>query len=130
MGAEVLRGDLNDTCVLRAGALDSDGVIHLAYEHRLGQVGGAQADAKAVETFATALAGSGKPMVISGATLVTPGRPATERDEPIAEDPSPPAWPTCGRPSRPQGTASDLPWSCCPARCTARVNVTASSPSS
>jgi len=87
MGAEVLRGDLNDTGALRAGALDSDGVIHLAYEHSLGQAGGAQADAKAIETFTTALAGSGKPMVISGATLVTPGRPATERDELIAEGP-------------------------------------------
>ncbi len=31
MGAEVLRGDLNDTGVLRAGTLDSDGVIHLAF---------------------------------------------------------------------------------------------------
>src|ERR1700677_2026907 len=30
MGAEVLRGDLNDIDVLRAGARDSDGVIHLA----------------------------------------------------------------------------------------------------
>jgi len=27
----VLRGDLNETDVLRAGALDSDGVIHLAF---------------------------------------------------------------------------------------------------
>jgi nucleoside-diphosphate-sugar epimerase len=87
MGAEVLRGDLNDTGTLRAGALDSDGVIHLAYEHSLGQAGGAPADARAIETFATALAGSGKPLVISGATIVTPGRPATERDELIAEGP-------------------------------------------
>src|SRR5580693_10207830 len=31
LGAEVLRGDLNDTGVLRAGILDSDGVIHLAF---------------------------------------------------------------------------------------------------
>src|SRR6202012_6289077 len=30
MGADALRGDLNDTGILRAGALDSDGVIHLA----------------------------------------------------------------------------------------------------
>lgn len=87
MGAEVLRGDLNDTDVLRAGALDNDGVIHLAYEHELGQIGGAPADAKAIETFATALAGSGKPLVISGATIVVPGRPATERDELIAQGP-------------------------------------------
>jgi nucleoside-diphosphate-sugar epimerase len=87
MGADVLRGDLNDADVLRAGALDSDGVIHLAYEHARGQAGGSQTDAKAIETFATVLAGSGRPMVISGATLVTPGRPATERDELIAQGP-------------------------------------------
>ncbi len=31
--------------------------------------------------------GSGKPLVISGATLVTPGQPATERDELIAAGP-------------------------------------------
>lgn len=31
MGAEVLRGDLNDTGVLRAGTHGSDGVIHLAF---------------------------------------------------------------------------------------------------
>ena len=37
--------------------------------------------------FVTGLAGSGKPLVISGATLVTPGRPATERDELIAAGP-------------------------------------------
>jgi nucleoside-diphosphate-sugar epimerase len=87
MGGDVLLGDLNDIDVLRAGTLECDGVIHLAYEHALGQVGGAQSDAEAIETFATALADSGKPMVISGATLVRPGRLATERDELIAEGP-------------------------------------------
>jgi hypothetical protein len=44
-------------------------------------------DAAAIETFAASLAGSGKPMLISGATMVTPGRPATERDELIAQGP-------------------------------------------
>jgi nucleoside-diphosphate-sugar epimerase len=88
MGAEVLRGDLNDTGSLRAGALDSDGVIHLAYiDSRTGIEAAAQADATAIETFAASLAGSGKPMLISGATLATPGRPATERDELIAAGP-------------------------------------------
>jgi nucleoside-diphosphate-sugar epimerase len=87
MGAEVLRGDLNDPDALRAGALDSDGIIHLAYEHNLGQAGGAQTDAGAIEAFATALAGTGKPMVISGATLTTPGRPSTESDELTAQGP-------------------------------------------
>jgi nucleoside-diphosphate-sugar epimerase len=87
IGAEVLHGDLNDIDALRAAARNCDGIIHLAYEHGLGQVGGAQTDARAIEAFATALAGTGKPMVISGATLTTPGRPSIERDELIAQGP-------------------------------------------
>jgi nucleoside-diphosphate-sugar epimerase len=87
LGAEVLRGDLNNTDVLRAGTLDSDGVIHLAFVVPSVSEAAIRTDATAIETFATGLAGSGKPLVISGATLVTPGRPATERDELIAAGP-------------------------------------------
>ncbi len=87
MGAEVLRGDLNDTDVLRAGTLDSDAVIHLAFVVPSVSEAATRTDATAIETFATGLAGSGKPLVISGATLVIPGRPATERDELIAAGP-------------------------------------------
>src|SRR6202167_5655544 len=87
MGAEALRGDLNDTGVLRAGALDSDGVIHLAFVVPSVTEAATRTDAKAIETFAASLAGSGKPLVVSGATLVRPGRPATERDELIAAGP-------------------------------------------
>jgi nucleoside-diphosphate-sugar epimerase len=87
MGAEVLRGDLNDARVLRAGTLGGDGVIHLAFVVPSVSEAATRTDAKAIETFATGLAGSGKPLVISGATLVTPGRPATERDELIAAGP-------------------------------------------
>ncbi len=87
MGAEVLRGDLNDTDVLRASALDSDGVIHLAFVVPSVTEAATRTDARAIETFVTGLAGSGKPLVISGATLVRPGRPATERDELIAAGP-------------------------------------------
>jgi nucleoside-diphosphate-sugar epimerase len=84
MGAEALNGDLNDAGTLRDGAAGSDGVIHLAYERG---ASGAQADARAVETFAAALAGSGRPLVVSGATIAVPGRTATERDELIAAGP-------------------------------------------
>ncbi len=87
LGAEVLRGDLNDTGVLRAGTLDSDGVIHLAFVVPSVSETATRTDAMAIETFVTGLAGSGKPLVISGATLATPGRPATERDELIAAGP-------------------------------------------
>jgi nucleoside-diphosphate-sugar epimerase len=87
LGAEVLRGDLNDTDVLRAGALDSDGVIHLAFVVPSVTEAATQTDARAIEAFVASLAGSGQPMLISGATMVTPGRPSTERDEVIAAGP-------------------------------------------
>ncbi len=51
MGAEVLRGDLNDTGVLRAGALDSDGVIHLAFVVPSVSEDATRTDAAAIETF-------------------------------------------------------------------------------
>ena len=88
MGAEALRGDLNDTDVLRAGTLDSDGVIHLAFVVPSMSEAATQTDAKAIETFVTGLAGTGKPLIISGATLVTPGRPWTVCDELIAVGPN------------------------------------------
>ena len=84
LGADVLRGDLDDTDVLRAGAQGSDGVIHLAFVVPSVSEAATRTDAKAIEAFVTGLADSAKPLVISGATLVTPGRPATERDELIA----------------------------------------------
>ncbi len=87
MGADVLRGDLNDADVLRAGALGSDGVIHLAFVVPSVSEAATRTDAQAIETFAASLGGSGKPMVISGGTMVTPGRPSTERDELIAAGP-------------------------------------------
>jgi nucleoside-diphosphate-sugar epimerase len=87
LGAEVLRGDLNDIGVLRAGALDSDGVIHLAFVVPSVTEAATRTDARAIETLAASLAGSGKPLVVSGGTLVRPGRPATERDELIAAGP-------------------------------------------
>jgi nucleoside-diphosphate-sugar epimerase len=87
MGAEVLRGDLDDTDVLRTGALDSDGVIHLAFVVPSVSEVATQTDARTIETFVTSLAGTGKPLIVSGATLVTPGRLATESDELIAAGP-------------------------------------------
>jgi len=86
-GAEVLRGDLNDLDVLRAGAADSEGVIHLAFVVPSVSEAATRADAEAIDTFAAALADSGKPLVVSGGTLSTPGRVTTERDELVAAGP-------------------------------------------
>lgn len=86
-GAEVVRGDLADTETLTAAATDSDGVIHLAYDHALGQVGAAPADSDAIDAFIEALAGSDKPLIVTGATLTHAGGVATETDPMVPAGP-------------------------------------------
>jgi nucleoside-diphosphate-sugar epimerase len=79
-GSEVLRGDLNDPESLRAGAVESEGVIHLGFIHDFDNFAASvQTDHRAIQTMATALEGSGRPLVIaSGTALVSPGQLATE----------------------------------------------------
>jgi nucleoside-diphosphate-sugar epimerase len=85
-GAEVLRGDLDDTDGLAKAAADSDGVIHLAFKHEAmltGDYGSAvEADLRALAAMGDALAGSGKPLVSTSGTLMVAGlgRTATEND--------------------------------------------------
>jgi len=80
-GAEILRGDLDDADLLRRATTDADAVIHMAYRHDLGQIGGADTDAKAIEAFTMTAAGTDKRIIITGATISVPGRAATEEDE-------------------------------------------------
>jgi nucleoside-diphosphate-sugar epimerase len=89
LGAEVRRGDLDDLDGLREAAAAADGVIHLAFKHdamRDGQFPVAiAADLAAIEAFASALEGTGKPLVTSSGTLMLAyagitGRPGTEED--------------------------------------------------
>lgn len=74
LGAEVRHGDLDDLDGLRAAATAADGVIHLAFKHeamRTGDFQGAvNADAAALDVIGEALAGSGKPLVATGGTLM------------------------------------------------------------
>ena len=90
-GAEVLRGDLDDLDTLRAGAADSDGVIHLAFIHDFTDLAqfqaSASADRRAIDTMGAALEGSGKPLVIASGTPAVPGRVASERDAVPANSP-------------------------------------------
>ncbi|CAI9419458.1 SDR family oxidoreductase [Nocardioides sp. T2.26MG-1] len=93
LGAEVLRGTVDDLDVLRRGAEESDGVAHLAFRHDIAFGGdfetAAASDRAAIETLGTALAGSGRPLSIaSGTGLLAPGRLATEDDQPTGEGPT------------------------------------------
>jgi nucleoside-diphosphate-sugar epimerase len=87
LGAEVLRGDLDDLDSLRRGAAASDGVVHLGYNHDFSRMPqAAQTDLLAIEAIGTALAGTGRPLAIASGTLgLAPGRVGTEQDKP---DPS------------------------------------------
>jgi nucleoside-diphosphate-sugar epimerase len=88
-GGEALRGELSDLDVLRAGAAQSDGVIHLAFNHDFSTadaVGRAVAEeTAALETLGEALLGRDRPLVTVSGTPWVPGRLSTE-DDPLPTD--------------------------------------------
>ena len=83
--ATVLRGDLDDLDVLRKGATDAEGVVHLANKHDWANPAASNAAERgAVEAIAETLVDTERPFVLaSGVAGLAKGRPSTE------EDPSP-----------------------------------------
>jgi nucleoside-diphosphate-sugar epimerase len=103
-GGQVHPGTLDDLESLRSGAAASDGVIHTAFIHALSQasiptrfrilLGGLRrgmpagfmatvidTDRRAIEALGGALAGSGRPLIVTSGTLgLKPGHLATEDD--------------------------------------------------
>ncbi|QHW29638.1 SDR family oxidoreductase [Paenibacillus rhizovicinus] len=66
LGAEAVRGVIDDLELLRGSAAASDGVIHLAFNHDFSNFAASlAADLRAVEAMGEGLAGSGKPLVIT-----------------------------------------------------------------
>ena len=99
-GAEVHRGDLDDLDSLRRGAESSDGVIHAGFNHDFFRDtsgrdmmslyrAATETDRLAIEAMGLALAGSGRPLVVtSGTAGLAAGRLGIEDDE---GDPGSPA---------------------------------------
>jgi nucleoside-diphosphate-sugar epimerase len=84
-GVMVRRGDVDDPDGLAKAAADSDGVIHLAFQHEVAFGGNfaaaAAADRRAVEAMGAALADSDRPFVLASGVLgLTAGRVSTEDD--------------------------------------------------
>ncbi|WP_213777866.1 SDR family oxidoreductase [Caballeronia sp. dw_276] len=96
LGAKVRRGDVSDLEGLKTAAAEPDGVIHVAHRQDLLPSGGldavAAAELQIMLAYGEALAGTGKPLVVSGSIgsptnlgWAAPGarfldRPATEED--------------------------------------------------
>ena len=89
LGAEVRRGDLYDPEGLAAAARETDAVIHLAFDHDAMFSGDREkaidADLAVLTAFGEALAGSDKPLVGTGGSLMLAfmgitDRPGTEDD--------------------------------------------------
>ncbi|MBB6731438.1 SDR family oxidoreductase [Cohnella zeiphila] len=83
-GAAVHRGSLDNPDSLRSGAAASDGVIHTAFIHDFSNLASSgAADKLAVETLGTALAESGRPLIVTSVIgHLAPGRLGTEEDAP------------------------------------------------
>jgi nucleoside-diphosphate-sugar epimerase len=86
LGAQVVRGSLDDLVSLRAAAARAEGVVHLGYNHDFSQMtAAAHTDRAAIDVFADVLQGTGGPLLIASGTLgLAPGRVGTEDDMPSA----------------------------------------------
>jgi nucleoside-diphosphate-sugar epimerase len=89
-GALVQRGDLDDPEGLAKAANDSDGVIHLAFQHEVAFGGdfasAGAADRCAVEAMGEALAESDRPFVLASGILGVSHGLATENDGLVPSD--------------------------------------------
>jgi len=82
LGAEVLYGNIEDLDSLRKGAADSEGVIHLAFNHDFSQFQkNCEDDRAAITAIGEVLLGSNRPFIVTSGTAIAnsgDGKSATE----------------------------------------------------
>lgn len=90
-GTEPLRGELADLDVVRAGAAQADGVIHLAFANDFSSPEALSAavaeETAALEALSQELLGSDRPLVTVSGTPYAAGRASTEADPPSTDGP-------------------------------------------
>ena len=80
-GVEPVDGDLDDLDVLREEASKAEAVLHLANKHDWSNPAESnRAERAAVQTFVSALEGTGKPFLFASGVALTPGQVLTEAD--------------------------------------------------
>lgn len=84
VGAEVVRGVLENADALASAAASADGVVHTAFNHDFSRFAeNCALDRRAIEALGEGLAGSGKPLLVtSGTARLAAGRLAVETDLP------------------------------------------------
>lgn len=81
-GASVHRGSLEDHDSLRRGVVATDGVIHTAFIHDFSNMPAAgETDRRAIEAMGEALAGSGRPLIVTSGLGVVTKTPLTTEDQ-------------------------------------------------
>jgi nucleoside-diphosphate-sugar epimerase len=95
-GADVYRGSIAEPDSLKQGASQSDGVIHLAFNHDFSKfVQNCEDDRRVIEALGSALSGSGRPLIVTSGTPIAntvPGEPAKEDNAIVGSN----LHPSCG----------------------------------
>jgi len=89
LGASVVEGSLDDVDVIQQAAASSDAVAHLAFRHGEPAALAADTDLQVIEALGDALAGTGRPLVVTSGTLVLPPRRVgRETDRAVTDSPA------------------------------------------
>lgn len=89
-GAGVHRGSLDDLDNVKAGAVRSDGVIHLAFKHDFARfAANCEDDRRVIKALGSVLVGSDRPLIVTSGTGLAntvPGQPAREDNAIVGAD--------------------------------------------